>query len=171
MVAPVAPVKLDTPTLRLLQPVPSQQLRVAHEKEQFDVILDSSATVSFCTSTLVKRLNLVIRPNSQLALLVDQRYRVESKGEVDFLVVELTMSKALLRIRALVLDNLTANCYAGQTFHLDNGVTGDVSAGCVHLHGQRYVVTQAKTGVGNQFLHQRSMCTTFPPCGAQRQRY
>ena len=92
------------------------------------MILDSGATVSFYESVLVKRLNLQIRPNSQLALLADQRYRVESKGEVDFLVVEQTTSEALLRIRALVLDNLAADCYAGQTCHLDNGVMGDVSA-------------------------------------------
>ena len=64
------------------------------------VILDSDATVSFCTPTLVKRLNLVIHPNFQLDLLADQCFWVESKDEVNFLVAEQTTGEAFLRIWA-----------------------------------------------------------------------
>ena len=56
--------------------------------EKFNIILDSGATVSFCTPALVERLNLEIKPNSRLALLGDQHFQVRSKGEVDFLVLE-----------------------------------------------------------------------------------
>ena len=48
---------------------------------------------------------------------------------MDFLVVEQTTGEALLRVRALVMDNLAVDCYGGQTFHLDNAVSGDVSGG------------------------------------------
>ena len=145
MIQPVKPSNLaglETPSLHILQPVPSLQLLVAHEQNKFAVTLDSGAAVSFCTPALVKRLNLAIQPNSQLMLLADQRYRVQSKGEVDFLVVEQTTSNVLLRIRALVMDNLVAECYGGQTFHLDNAIAGDVSCGRIYLDGESFVVKQ-----------------------------
>ena len=114
--------------LNVLQPVPSQVLHVAHQGQEFSVTLDSGATVSFCTPALVRRLGLTLHPNSQLALLADSRFRVQSKGEVDFLVVEETTGEALLRVRALVMDNLAVDCYGGQTFHLDNAVSGTCPA-------------------------------------------
>ena len=73
----------------------------------------------------MKRLNLEIKPNSQLELLADQRFQVRSKGEVDFLVVEQTTGEALLRIRSLLMDNLASDCYGGQMFHLDNALSSD----------------------------------------------
>ena len=136
----------EDPLLRTLQPVPSLQLLVAHQGQELTKTLDSGATVSFCTPALVQRLGLTIQPNSQLALLADQRYRVRSKGEVDFLVVERTTKEALLRVRALVMDNLGVDCYGGQTFHLDNAVSGDVSGGQVYLHGGRFTVKQETHG-------------------------
>ena len=74
-----------------LQPVPSQLLNVDYEGKKLTITLDSGATVSFCSPALVQRLGLTLQPNSQLALLADSRFRVKSKGEVDFLVVEETM--------------------------------------------------------------------------------
>ena len=123
-----------------LQPVPSQLLNVDYEGKKLAITLDSGATVSFCSPALVQRLGLTLQPNSQLALLADSRFRVRSKGEVDFLVVEETTAEALLRVRALVIDNLAVDCYGGQTFHMDNAVSGDVSGGRVILHGGRWEV-------------------------------
>ena len=130
----------EATTLNTLQPVPSQVLHVDYRGQGFAITLDTGATVSFCSPSLVKRLDLTLHPNSQLALLADSRFRVRSMGEVDFLVVERSTGEALLRMRALVMDNLTVDCYGGQTFHLDNAVSGDVSGGRVNLHGGRWEV-------------------------------
>ena len=135
--------------LNTLQPVPSQVLHVDYRGRGFTITLDTGATVSFCSPALVKRLALTLHPNSQLALLADSRYRVRSMGEVDFLVVERSTGEALLRVRALVMDNLTVDCYGGQTFHLDNAVSGDVSSGRVNLHGGRWEV-KAETSAISQ---------------------
>ena len=129
-----------------LQPVPSQLLNVDYEGKKLTITLDSGATVSFCSPALVQRLGLTLQPNSQLALLADSRFRVRSKGEVDFLVVEETTAEALLRVRALVIDNLAVDCYGGQTFHMDNAVSGDVSGGRVILHGGRWEVRPGNSG-------------------------
>ena len=59
-----------------------------YQGQGFFVTLDSGATASFCSLNLVGRLGLAITSNSKLALLADQRYRAQNKGEVDFLVVE-----------------------------------------------------------------------------------
>ena len=85
--------------LNTLQPVPSQLLHVDYRGQEFTITLDSGATVSFCSPSLVRRLGLTLHPNSQLALLADNRFRVRSMGEVDFLVVEQTTGEALLRVR------------------------------------------------------------------------
>ena len=69
------------------------------------------------------------------------------EGEVDFLVVEKTTGKALLRIRALVMDNLGSECYGGQTFHLDNVVHADVTTGCMSLHRGRYIVNRVESKI------------------------
>ena len=82
------PADTVAPALNFLTLVPSLKLQVKKGMESFDITLDSGATVSFCTPALASRLNLQIKPNSQLALLADQRYQVQSKGEVNFEVVE-----------------------------------------------------------------------------------
>ena len=105
--------------------------------------------MSFCSPALVRGLGLTLHPNSQLALLANSRFRVRSMGEVDFLVVEQTTGEALLRVRALVMDHLAVDCYAGQTFHLDNAVSGDVSGGRIILHGGRWEV-RPKHGAASQ---------------------
>ena len=132
-----------------LQPVPSQLLDMDYRGKKLTITLDSGATVSFCSPALVRRLGLTLQPNSQLALLADSRFRVRSKGEVDFLVVEQTTGEALLRVRALVMDNLAVDCYGGQTFHMDNAVSGDVSGGRIILHGGRWEV-RPKDGAASQ---------------------
>ena len=117
--------------------------------KKLTITLDSGATVSFCFPALVRRLGLTLNPNSQLALLADSRFRVRSKGEVDFLVVEQTTGEALLQVRALVMDNLAVDCYGGQTFHMDNPVSGDVSGGRIILHGGRWEA-RPKDGAASQ---------------------
>ena len=65
---------------------------------------------------------------------------MRSLGEVDFLVIENSTGNVVLRVRALVMRNLGAPCYGGQTFHLDNGIIGDVTTNSISLHNGRFSV-------------------------------
>ena len=104
------------------------------------LVLDSGATVSFIRLDVVKRLSLELLPNNQLAILADKATRLKSLGEIDILVVEHSTNAVVLRLRALVVNELGVEIYAGQTFHLDNGVVGDVSAKTISLHNGRFKI-------------------------------
>ena len=67
-----------------------------------------------------------IYPNDQLALLADKKTRMSSLGKVDF-IAEVQGTK--LRIRALVMRNLQADCFGGTTFHADNDVQTRIRTG------------------------------------------
>ena len=125
--------------LRTLKAVPSMSLSVKAFGVLFTITLDSGATVSFVSRRLCKLLGVQIRPNGQLATLADPRYQVRSAGEVDFIVTETTTGKALLRVRALVMEKLAVDCYGGTTFHLDNHLVPDITASLVSAHGGMFV--------------------------------
>ena len=108
------------------------------EGKPFTITLDSGATVSFISKQLCTKLGLEIRPNGQLATLADPQYRVKSVGEVDFVVTESTSGKALLRVRALVLEKLAVDCYGGTTLHLDNHLVPDITSSTVWAHGFQF---------------------------------
>ena len=84
-----------------------------------DISLDSGATVSYLKHDVALNLGVQIFPNNQLALLADQRTRMASLGEVDFIVL---IGDIQMRLRALVMKNLQADCFGGTTFHADNGI-------------------------------------------------
>ena len=126
-----------------ITPVPSQIIKVGYKGLHFSVDIDSGATVSFIRVDVVKRLNMPVSPNDQYALLADKNTRMRSKGEVDILVVEQEKGVVVLRLRALVMDNLNAECYGGQTFHLDNGVVDDVSNSRISLHRGKFHLNQS----------------------------
>jgi len=96
---------------------------VSYNDENFNITLDSGATVSYLRKDKALKLKLSIFPNSQLALLADMKTRMKSLGEVDFLV---SVNNIQLRLRALVMENLQAECFGGTTFHADNK--------CYHRH-------------------------------------
>ena len=48
----------------------------------------------------------------------------------------------VLRMRALIVNHLQVECCAGTTFHVDNGVKADVSAGTILLHHGKFKVEQ-----------------------------
>ena len=50
--------------LNMLQPVPSQLLHVDYRGQKLTITLDSGATVSFWSPTLVRRLGLTLHPNA-----------------------------------------------------------------------------------------------------------
>ena len=109
-----------------------------HEKPLL-VTLDSGATTSYIKLSAANFFGLDIAPNNKLAMLADQQTRMASLGEVDFNV---TIGNVLVRIRALVMKNLQAQCFGGTTFHMDNDVQTKIRDGTVTIHG-RYTVDQS----------------------------
>ena len=125
--------------LRTLTSVPSMSLSVkSRDGKLFIITLDSGATVSFMSKKLCVELGLDIRPNGQLATLADPKFRVKSVGEVDCVVTECTSATAMLRLRALVLEELAVDCYGGTTLHLDNHLVPDLTTSTVWAHGFRF---------------------------------
>ena len=118
-----------------LQPVPSLTLEASYKGVGLGITLDSGATVSFCRRDLVERLGVPVKPNGQLAVLADCKSKIRSLGEVDFVAVERSTGDALLRVRALVVEDLAVGCYGGQTLHLDNNIVDDIKPGDIFLHG------------------------------------
>ena len=115
------------------------------------VTLDSGATVSYIQLQKAIELGLNIQPNNQLALLADKRTRMASLGEVDF--VATLNSSIQLRIRALVMKHLQAECFGGTNFHVDNNLEANIKSGKILIHG-RYSVDQ---------FNQRSNIPVYPP--------
>ena len=54
------------------------------------------------------------------------------------MVTECTSGTALLRLRALVLEELSVDCYGGTTLHLDNHLVPDITTSTIWAHGFRY---------------------------------
>jgi hypothetical protein len=103
------------------------------------ITLDTGATVSFARHADVTELGIPIGPNDQLAILADEKTRMASLGEID---TELVIDNIIVRLRALVMENLAAPCYGGTTFHTDNNIKANLIAGEVLIHG-KYVVKQS----------------------------
>ena len=116
-----------------LTSIPSQILTVRYNSKNFDITLNSGATVSYMRLNVAVMLNLGILPNSQLAMLADMKTRMESVGEIDALV---TFENIQLRLRALIMNNLQADCFGGTTFHVDNNIVTNMKEGTMCLHGK-----------------------------------
>ena len=114
-------------------------LRVFYSDKHLEITLDSGATVSYLRYNQAIYLGIEILPNDQLALLADQKTRMASLGEVDFVV---SFNGIQLRLRALVMKNLQADCFGGTTFHADNGIEAKIRDGTIILHG-KYTVQQS----------------------------
>ena len=61
-----------------------------------------------------------------------------SLGEIN---IELTRGPIKAKLRALVMDNLQANCFGGTTFHYDNDVQPRIKSRQIKLHN-KYVLQQ-----------------------------
>ena len=60
-------------SLCTITPIPSATLSVTYRGEKVNITLDSGATVSFMSLSLVKMLKAPIKPNGQLAQLAIQK--------------------------------------------------------------------------------------------------
>ena len=138
-----------SPTLNRLVPIPSQILQVSYNSKPLQITLDTGATVSYIRLDQVNSLSLPVGPNDQLALLADQKTRMASLGEVDFVV---TLGHLQLRVRALVMKNLQAPCFGGTTFHADNDIQARIKSGKVLVHGQFLV---------NQLIHKQILIMRY----------
>ena len=128
------------PFLSIITPLPHLVLPASFEGNHINITLDSGANVAFISMRCVTRLGLPIMPNGQLTQLAIPKYRDTSKGEVDFTVTEGTTGTAQLRIRALILLELSCEIYGGQTFHHDNGIVANISKSTVSLHDGVFVI-------------------------------
>ena len=126
-----------SPSLNRLTPIPSQILSVSVNNKSLDITLDSGATVSYIKSYKADLLGLKINPNDQLALLADEKTRMASMGEVDFLA---SFAGLQLRVRALVMKNLQADCFGGTTFHADNDISARIKTGEIRILNSHVVV-------------------------------
>ena len=126
-------------SLNRLASIPSQMLRVSYSDKHLEITLDSGATVSYLRYNQAIYLGIDILPNYHLALLANQKTRMASLGEVDFVV---SFNGIQLRLRALVMKNLQADCFGGTTFHADNGIEPKIKDGTIILHG-KYTVQQS----------------------------
>ena len=133
---------LNIPTLSKISPVASQMLNCKLTvtfsmtvTTWLPITLDSGATVSFARLSDVTDLGIPIGPNDQLAILADEKTRMASLGEID---TELVIDNIIVRLRALVMENLGAACYGGTTFHTDNNIQADLIAGEVLIHGKSH---------------------------------
>ena len=121
-------------------PIPSQILLATYQSSSLEITLDTGATVSYIRLSDAKRLGLTFMPNDQLALLADEKTRMASLGEVDFL--SYVNRDIVLRVRALIMKNLQAPCFGGTTFHADNDVTARIKTGEVLIHN-KFLVKQS----------------------------
>ena len=122
-----------------IESIPSQMIAVLYNGLNFSITLDSGATVSYVKLDVATRLNLNIKPNNQLALLADQQTRMASLGEIDIVVC---VQNIQMRLRALVMQHLQAECFGGTTFHVDNKIETNIKDGVVLIHG-KYIVQQS----------------------------
>ena len=127
-------------SLNSITPVPCQNFIVKYYGEIFLIHLDSGATVSFIKHDLIVRLKIRIKPNGQLAMLADEKTRMQSLGEIDVLVT--VEDKIVLRLRALVVKHLHVQVYAGTTFHVDNKVEANIATGDIEFHGGTFKIKQ-----------------------------
>ena len=117
-------------------------------QQVLNITLDSGATVSYLRLDKAQKLNQTIYPNNQLSLLADMKTRMASISKVDFVV---TIEKVQLRLRALVMENLQAECFGGTTFHVDNDVSTRLKERMITLYG-RFQVKQSNPSLSIQ-LH------------------
>ena len=125
------------PTCSRITPVPSQILTVYNNTKPLNITLDSGATVSFIRLSTAIEHEFPIQPNSQLALLADEKTRLAALGEID---VTLTRANFSVRLRALVVKNLQAECFGGTSFHKDNDIEPRITTGQIKVHNKYQVL-------------------------------
>jgi hypothetical protein len=108
-------------------------LTVYNNHRPLNITLDSGATVSFIRLAVAIDHEFSIQPNQQLALLADEKTRLAALGEIDVTLIRANFS---VRLRALVVKNLQADCFGGTNFHLDNDVEPRIKTGQIKLHSR-----------------------------------
>ena len=119
--------------LNTIIPIPSQMLITTFNSRPLKVTLDSGATLSFIRLDVIIRLGIKMSPNGQLATLADEETRMASKGEID---IESSIEGIRLRLRALVMVKLQADCFGGTNFHKDNLIVSNINEGTVTMHNR-----------------------------------
>ena len=126
-----------------LTPIPSQILTLFYNSNPFHITLDSGATVSFIRKSYADKHNIPILPNNQLALLADDKTRMTSLGEIDIVLQRGSLD---VRLKALVMEKLQADCFGGTTFHHDNDVQAKIKSREIRINKHTFPQT-------NEHLH------------------
>ena len=151
---------IDIISLNRITPVPSQIFTAYYNKSPLNLTLDTGATVSFIKSSIVDQLKIPVQPNNQLALLVDSETRLHSMGEID---IKLNRGKFSVRFRALVVQKLQCDMFAGQTFHLDNDVQPRILTRTIKFHN-KFVVFQTNENASLPNFNDPSHCSNISNC-------
>lgn len=109
----------------------------------FHITLDSGATVSFIRKSYADKHKIPILPNNQLALLADDKTRMTSLGEID---IKLQRGSLEVRLKALVMEKLQADCFGGTTFHYENDVQAKIRSREIKVNKHTFPQT-------NEHLH------------------
>lgn len=105
-----------------------------------------------------------ILPNNQLALLADDKTRMSSLGEID---ITLQRGPIEVRLKALVMDKLQADCFGGTTFHYDNDIQARLKSREIKLHN-KYTLPQTNEHLplphppAHSFLHLNKLTALLP---------
>ena len=102
------------------------QTSIHRQPLNLQITLDTGARASHIRLDEATRLGLKFLPNNQLALLADEKTRMVSMGEVDFLAQ--VDRNVVVRVRALIMKHLQAACFGGTTFHADNDITARIKS-------------------------------------------
>ena len=94
--------------------------------------------VSFIRLSVAIALNCTILPNTQLALLADEKTRLAALGEIN---ITLSRANFSVLLRALVVKNLQADCFGGTNFHKDNDIETRITTGHIKVH-HKFTVLQ-----------------------------
>ncbi len=126
-----------------LTPIPSQILTLFYKEHPFHITLDSGATVSFIRKSYADKHDIPILPNNQLALLADDKTRMTSLGEID---IKLKRGPLEVRLKALVMEKLQADCFGGTTFHYENDIQAKIRSREIKVNKHTFPQT-------NEHLH------------------
>ena len=106
------------------------------KREPVHITLDSGATSNYIRKDICKKLAFKIRPNSQTSVLGDQVTKLPAIGEINEV---LTRDNWSVRLRALVVETLSADVFGGTVFHKENDIATRMATREITVNGKHRV--------------------------------
>ena len=125
-------------------PQPSQILTVfKKDKTPINITLDGGATGSFVRLDYAIKNKFKIYKNNQSAGLADNMTNVKSLGYIEETFYRDNWN---VQFRALVVENLKAECYGGQPFLIENDIIQRPKKHIITVHG-KYTIMQTNASI------------------------